>query len=218
MQHCTAALKKVDSSDFYATQSNSEPPLKNHRLWPDWVDLNHFTVKWSLIKVEISVIGGRKKAEIRFQSRFHSRNHHSSNLYLTQVYNSLQFLKEWNVCKLWNLRNLFTLKKDTRNLPASLCDERGRGRITQWTINFLPNLSFSNFPGTILKFYRLRSTTAFVFRPTIIRSKVIASTLLGSTIFKSTQNYNNQNCFYTNNVYRTYAYRYLHTQEMGLQD
>ena len=72
--------------------------------------------------------------------------------------------------------------------------------------------------GTILKFYRLRSTTAFVFRPTIIRSKVIASTVLGSTIFKSTQNYNNQNCFYTNNVYRTYAYRYLHTQEMGLQD
>ena len=109
--------------------------------------LNHFTVKWSLIKVGISVIGGRKKAEIRFQSRFHSRNHHSSNLYLTQVHNSLQFLKEWNVCKLWNLRNLFTLKKDTRNLPASLCDERGRGRITQWTINFLPNLSFSNFPS-----------------------------------------------------------------------
>ena len=72
--------------------------------------------------------------------------------------------------------------------------------------------------GTIHKFYRLRSTTAFVIRPTIIRSKVIASTLLGSTIFKSTQNYNNQNCFYTNNVYRTYAYRYLHTQEMGLQD
>ena len=72
--------------------------------------------------------------------------------------------------------------------------------------------------GTILKFYRLRSTTAFVIRPTIIRSKVIVSTILGSTIFKSTQNYNNQNCFYTNNVYRTYAYRYLHTQEMGLQD
>ena len=78
--------------------------------------------------------------------------------------------------------------------------------------NFLP------LPGTIHRFYRLRSITAFVFRPTIIRSKVIASTLLGSTIFKSTQNYNNQNCFYTNNVYRTYAYRYLHTQEMGLQD
>ena len=57
-------------------------------------------------------------------------------------------------------------------------------------------------PGTIHKVYRLRSTTAFVFRPTIIRSKVIASTVLGSTIFKSTQNYNKQNCFYTNNVYR----------------
>ena len=82
----------------------------------------------------------------------------------------------------------------------------------------VPEHDFSILAGTILKFYRLRSTTAFVFRPTIIRSKVIASTILGSTIFKSTQNYNNQNCFYTNNVYRTYAYRYLHTQEMGLQD
>ena len=72
--------------------------------------------------------------------------------------------------------------------------------------------------GTSVRFYRLRSKTNSSFRPTIISSKVIASTVLGSTIFKSTQNYNNQNCFYTNNVYRIYAYRYLQTQEMGLQD
>ena len=74
------------------------------------------------------------------------------------------------------------------------------------------------YMGTSVRFYRLRSKTNSLFRPTLIRSKVIASTVLGSTIFKSTQNYKNQNCFYTNNVYRIYAYIYLHTQEMGLQD
>ena len=91
-------------------------------------------------------------------------------------------------------------------------DESSFFRTLTWTLT--PRTSL----GTILRFYRLRSTTAFVFRPTIIRSKVIASTVLGSTILESTQNYNNQNCFYTNNVYRIYAYRYLQTQEMDLQD
>ena len=101
----------------------------------------------------------------------------------------------------WQARAVESLKTQNSNMYLEL--DLG----TEW-----------GHEGTIHKFYRLRSTTAFVFRPTIIRSKVIASTLLGSTIFKSTQNYNNQNCFYTNNVYRTYAYRYLLTQEMGLQD
>ena len=59
--------------------------------------------------------------------------------------------------------------------------------------------------GTIHRFYRLRSTTAFVFRPKIMRSKIIASAVISSTIFKSTQNCNNQNCVYTINVYNIYA-------------
>ena len=52
-------------------------------------------------------------------------------------------------------------------------------RTLTWTLT--PRTSL----GTILRFYRLRSTTAFVFRPTIIRSNVITSTVLVSTIFKS---------------------------------